>query len=67
MVTEWCVQTGGRARADSDSSRIDREREAVGRALIEVQSENWPSVPSYYTPDIDCHDPIVTIEGIDFM
>ena len=51
--------------ADSDSSRINRERKAIGRALIEVQSDNWPSVLQYYADDVEYQDPIVTIEGID--
>jgi len=55
------------ARAESDSSRINRERKAIGRALVEVQSGDWPSVLPYYAPDIEYHDPIVTIEGIDTM
>ena len=54
-------------RAESDSSRINRERKAIGRALLEVQSVNWPSVLSYYTDDIEYHDPIVDINGIGMM
>lgn len=53
--------------SESDSSRINRERKAIGRALIEVQSANWPSVLPYYTDDIEYHDPIVDIQGIDMM
>ena len=53
--------------ADSDSSRINRELKAIGRALIEVPASNWPSVLQYYTDDIEYQDPIVTIEGIDMM
>ena len=52
------------AGAESDSSRINRERKAIGRALVEVQSANWQSVLQYYTDDIEYQDPIVTIEGI---
>ena len=55
------------AGAESDSSRINRERKVIGRALIEVQSTNWPSVLNYYTDDIEYQDPIVTIQGIDMM
>ena len=55
------------ASAESDSSRINRERKAIGRALVEVQSTNWPSALQYYTDDIEYQDPIVTIEGIDMM
>jgi hypothetical protein len=55
------------AMAESDSSRINRERMEIGRALVEVQATNWPSVLAYYTIDIEYHDPIVTIYGIDSM
>ena len=47
--------------------RLYRERLEVGRALIEVQSANWPSVLPYYTEDIEYHDPIVDIYGIEDM
>jgi hypothetical protein len=55
------------AGADSDMSRINRERKEIGRALIEVQSTNWPTVIPYYTYDVEYQDPIVTIQGIDMM
>lgn len=55
------------ASAESDSSRINRERKAIGRQLIEVQSTNWPAVLQYYTQDIEYHDPIVDIQGLDVM
>lgn len=55
------------ANADSDMSRINRERKAIGRALIDVQSDNWPAVLQYYAYDIEYQDPIVTIQGIDVM
>lgn len=53
--------------AESDSSRINRERKAVGRAFIEVQSANWPSILPHMTEDFEYHDPIVDIYGIDMM
>ncbi|HYW67985.1 MAG TPA: FlgD immunoglobulin-like domain containing protein [bacterium] len=55
------------ASAESDMSRLNRERKEIGRALIEVQSDNWPSVLQYYTYDVEYQDPIVTIQGIDVM
>jgi hypothetical protein len=51
--------------AESDSSRINPERKAIGRTLMEVQSINWPSVLKYRSDDIEYQDPIVTIQGID--
>lgn len=48
-------------------SRINQKRKEIGRALVEMQSTNWPLLLEYYTDDIEYHDPIVTIEGIDMM
>jgi hypothetical protein len=55
------------ASAESDMSRLNRERKAIGRALIEIQSGNWPTLLQYYADDIEYNDPIVTISGIDMM
>lgn len=51
----------------SSFDSLYRERMEIGRALIEVQSTNWPTVLPYYTVDIEYHDPIVDIYGIDTM
>ena len=56
-----------RTNVESDMSRINRERKAIGRALVEVQSTNWPFLVEYYTDDVEYRDPIVTILGIDTM
>jgi hypothetical protein len=53
--------------AAADSRDLDDERLAIGRALIEVQSDNWPSILPYYTDDIEYHDPIVDIFGLATM
>jgi len=53
--------------SDSRLGRLHRNRMEIGRALIEVQSTNWPSVLPYYTNDIEYHDPIVDIYGKDQM
>jgi hypothetical protein len=55
------------ASAESDMSLINRQRQEIGRALVEIHSQNWPSLLQYYADDIEYHDPIVTIEGIDTM
>lgn len=55
------------ASAESDSSHINQVRKAIGRELIEVQAQNWPNIIPYYTEDIEYHDPIVNIDGIDAM
>jgi hypothetical protein len=55
----------GRVCRENDD--LYNDRLAVGRALIEVQSWNWPSILPYYTDDIEYHDPIVDINGIEDM
>jgi hypothetical protein len=51
----------------SNSSRINRERTEIGRALIELNAENWPGVIQYLTDDYEYHDPIVDIYGPETM
>lgn len=46
---------------------LHKERLEVGRALLEVQLANVDEVLPYYTEDIEYHDPIVDIYGIDQM
>jgi len=53
--------------AGSGLGRLHRQRMEIGRALIEVQSTNWPSVLQYYANDIEYHDPIVDIYGLETM
>ena len=55
------------AIAESNSSRLNKDRLEVGRALIEVTSENLDSIIPYYTDDIEYHDTIVDIYGINDM
>jgi hypothetical protein len=58
----------GSSDAEASSlGRLHRERLEVGRALIEAQSSNWQSILPYYTADIEYHDPVVDIYGIDMM
>lgn len=52
---------------DGDSRWLYQQRLDVGRALIEVQAGNWPTIIPYYTEDIEYHDPVVDIHGIDNM
>jgi len=47
--------------------RLHRDRLEIARELLEVQYANWPSVIPYYTEDIEYHDPIVDIYGIEMM
>jgi len=47
--------------------KLHQQRLEVGRALLEVQSTNVAEVLPYYTDDVEYHDPIVDIYGIDQM
>ncbi len=47
--------------------QLDQQRLEVGRALLEVQSTNVAEVLPYYTDDIEYHDPIVDIYGLEAM
>ncbi|MBK7190171.1 MAG: nuclear transport factor 2 family protein [bacterium] len=65
-----CALTLLLASSDAEASslgRLHRERLEVGRALIEAQSSNWQAILPYYTADIEYHDPVVDIYGIDMM
>ncbi|MDX2474903.1 MAG: nuclear transport factor 2 family protein, partial [Candidatus Krumholzibacteria bacterium] len=63
--------TGDALNADKcwnwSRSRLRRERLEVGRALIEINGANWQSLLPYYADDIEYHDPIVDIYGIETM
>ena len=52
------------ASAESNSSRLNKERLEVGRALVEVTFDNLASIIPYYSDDIEYHDPIVDVYGI---
>ena len=55
------------AHAESNSSRLNKERLEVGRAIVEVTFDSVGSIVPYYTDDIEYHDPIVDIYGIGDM
>jgi hypothetical protein len=55
------------AMAGAGKPQLYQERLEVGRALLEVQSSNLPEVIPYYANDIEYHDPIVDIYGIEQM
>ena len=55
------------AIAESNSSRLNKERLEVGRALIEVTFDNVGSIIPYYADDIEYHDAIVDVYGIGNM
>jgi hypothetical protein len=55
------------AQAKSNSSKLNKERLEVGRLLLEVTADQVPDILPYYTNDIEYHDPIVDIYGIEDM
>lgn len=54
----------GVAVSESNSSHLNKERLKVGRALLEVTSDNVGEIIPYYSDDIEYHDPIVDVYGI---
>jgi hypothetical protein len=58
-------------QGDCDDNNADinpnADRMAIGRALLEVQAMNVAEILPYYTDDIEYHDPIVDIYGIEDM
>jgi len=53
--------------SNDDASVLYQERLEIGRALLEVQAPDVQDVLPYYTDDIEYHDPIVDINGIEDM
>jgi len=60
---------GQQGDCDDNNANInpDADRMAIGRALLEVQAPNVAEILPYYTDDIEYHDPIVDIFGIEDM
>lgn len=50
-----------------NKGKLHQQRLEVGRELLEVQFANVAEVLPYYTDDIEYHDPIVDIYGIEQM
>lgn len=63
LITQACSNDD----SDIDASKLYQERLEIGRALLEVQAPNVTEVLPYYTDDIEYHDPIVDIFGIQDM
>jgi hypothetical protein len=53
--------------SNDDLLKLHQERMEIGRALLEVQAPNVAEVLPYYADDIEYHDPIVDINGIQEM
>ena len=54
---------------ESDDNSLDlyEQRLQIGRALLEVQAPDVADVLPYYSSDVEYHDPIVDINGIEDM
>ena len=60
LITQACSKDDSK----DDSQKLHQERLEIGRALLEVQAPNVADVLPYYTEDIEYHDPVVDIYGI---
>ncbi len=67
LICSFIVLVPQTGHAVSDASEIDQARLEIGRELIEMQSGNWITLMQYYAKDIEYHDPIVTVVGIETM
>lgn len=63
LITQACSNDD----INDDSAQLHQERLEVGRALLEVQAPNVFEILPYYTEDIEYHEPIVDINGIQDM
>jgi len=51
----------------SGLGRVHRDRLAIGRGMLEVQNVDWTSLLRYYDDDIEYHDAVVDIYGLDMV
>jgi hypothetical protein len=63
LITQSCKKDD----SDDDAALLHQERFEIGRALLEVQAPNVAEILPYYADDIEYHDPIVDIYGIQDM
>jgi len=47
--------------------RLRRDRMEIGRGMLEVQNVDWTTLLRYYADDIEYHDSIVDVYGIDML
>ncbi len=67
MLTGSIIILAAQSCSNDSSPPLHQQRLEIGRALLEVQAPNVDEVLPYYTDDIEYHDPIVDIEGIENM
>ena len=46
-------------------SRLHQDQLEIGRGMLEVQNVDWTTLLRYYANDIEYHDSIVDVYGID--
>jgi len=61
------IQACSNDDSNDNSAQLHQERLEIGRALLEVQAPNVAEVLPYYADDIEYHDPVVDIYGIQDM
>jgi hypothetical protein len=47
--------------------QLRQDRLEIGRGMLEVQNVDWTTLLAYYTDDIEYHDSIVDVYGIDML
>ncbi len=47
--------------------RLRQDRLEIGRGMLEVQNVDWTTLLGYYADDIEYHDSIVDVYGIDML
>ena len=47
--------------------QLHRDRLEIGRGMLEVQNVDWTTLLPYYTADIEYHDSIVDVYGLDML
>ncbi|WP_430934226.1 nuclear transport factor 2 family protein [Saccharicrinis sp. 156] len=67
MLAGIAITLISQACSNEDLHQLHQERLDIGRALLEVQAPNVAEVLPYYTDNIEYHDPIVDIYGIQDM
>ena len=70
------IEAANRARLNSAAARLDQARALyelrqdqleIGRGMLEVQNVDWTTLLRYYADDIEYHDSIVDVYGIDML
>ena len=47
--------------------QLRHDRMEIGRGMLEVQNVDWTTLLRYYADDIEYHDSIVDVYGIDML